>query len=324
MAMMEADQAEGRDPGWFSARESHCEHLIYIDNDDPDWLDRCLRQSDCVLLVGDAGQDYDPQLSNPHQELPSSVVQQLVLLHENDLPAGRTRDWLSACPGVTTHHHVRNDTDIARLGRRLTGKANGLVLSGGGARGFAHLGVIRALREANIPIDYIGGASIGAIIGAGLASDWTNEHMLEVYRQCFIDNDPISDWTVPLVSLRAGRKASHMLREAFGERDIEDLPIPFYAVSSNLTEGGLHVHEIGKLWIALRASSALPGVLPPVFANGQVLVDGGVIDNLPVGEMRKRMSGEIIAVDVGGGYRLEAMIEETELPPWWQLIPELF
>ena len=114
------------------------------------------------------------------------------------------------------------------------------------------------------------------------------------------------------------------LRAAFGDLEIEDLPIPFYCVSSNLTDGDMEVHDSGLLWQALRASSAIPGVLPPLFHAGRVLVDGGVIDNLPVTEMRKRLDGAIVGSDVGGEYRLAGGSDEAHLPPWWQLIPELF
>ena len=249
----------------------------------------------------------------------------LVLLQKDDPAPGSTRSWLATYSQAIAHHHVRNDGDLARLARRLTGRATGLVLSGGGARGFAHIGVVRALRDAGIDIDYVAGCSIGGIIGAGVAADWSYAQMVENYRRCFVDTNPLSDWTLPLVSLRGGRKVSRLLREAFGEtRDIEDLPLPFFCVSSNLTGGALEVHEHGLLWRWLRASCAIPGVLPPVFAGGRVLVDGGVIDNLPVAELRKRLNGEIIAVDVGGNYRLETAMEESELPAWWQLLPELF
>jgi NTE family protein len=249
----------------------------------------------------------------------------LVLLQKDEPSPGSTRPWRAAWPQAGTHHHVRHDADLARLARRLTGRATGLVLSGGGARGFAHIGVVRALRDAGMEIDYIGGCSIGGIIGAGVAADWSYPQMVENFRRCFVDTNPLSDWTLPLVSLRSGRKVARLLREAFGEtRDIEDLPLPFFCVSSNLTEGALEVHEHGPLWRWLRASCAIPGVLPPVFANGRVLVDGGVIDNLPVAELRKRLNGEIIAVDVGGNYRLETTMEESELPNWWHLVPELF
>jgi predicted acylesterase/phospholipase RssA/CRP-like cAMP-binding protein len=400
-ALIEAAQARGRDPGWFSAREARSAYLIYVGSDDAAWRERCLRQSDCVLLLADAGgvpgegfdrltpNGYRASVTPPraattvpgehvapppetsaradpalprsattvHGEpvepppepsaraasaLPRSATTvhgepvepppkrshlpwHLVLLQRADPAPGSTRLWLAAFPQVSAHHHVRHDGDLARLARRLTGRATGLVLSGGGARGFAHIGVVRALRDAGIEIDYVAGCSIGAIIGAGVACDWSYPQMVENYRRCFVDTNPLSDWTLPLVSLRSGRKVARLLREAFGATlDIEDLPLPFFCVSSNLTEGALEVHERGPLWRWLRASCAIPGVLPPVFANGRVLVDGGVIDNLPVAELRKRLDGEIVAVDVGGNYRLETAMEESELPAWWRLVPEFF
>lgn len=336
-ALIDAAHAKGRDPGWFGAREARSTFLIYVGNDDPDWRERCLRQSDCVLVVCDAARPgFDKRIPadaragvrdeavEPHPAR-SHLPWHLVLLQKDDPAPGSTRPWLAAFPRAAAHHHIRHDGDLSRLARRLTGRATGLVLSGGGARGFAHIGVVRALRDAGMDIDYVAGCSIGGIVGAGVAADWSYAQMVENYRRCFVDTNPLSDWTVPLVSLRSGRKVARLLREAFGEtRDIEDLPLPFFCVSSNLTAGALQVHERGSLWRWLRASCAIPGVLPPVFADGRVLVDGGVIDNLPVAELRKRLNGEIIAVDVGGNYRLETRLEEYELPAWWQLLPEWF
>ena len=323
-ALVTEQQALDRDAGWFSAREARATHLIYLGSDDAEWRERCLRQSDCVLLLADGARAPDPAPAHRPPDANPHIQQHLLLLQTGEPPPGRARAWREAFPVVAAHHHLRDGNDLQRLARFLSGTANGLVLSGGGARGFAHIGVVRGLREAGMNIDFVGGASIGAVIGAGVAADWPHEHMVEVYRHCFFDTNPLSDWTLPLVSLRAGRKVSKLLKEAFGERDIEDLPLPFYAVSSNLTAGALHVHERGTLWKALRATCAIPGVLPPLFEDGQVLVDGGVIDNLPVGEMRKRLAGDIIAVDVAGNYRLESQMDETELPPWWRLLPEWF
>lgn len=323
-AVVNVEQARDRDAGWFTAREARCPHLIYVGGDEPGWHDRCLRQSDCVLLLGDGRRMPNPDLGRPAPPANIHVPQHLVLIQSGRPLHGSSRAWHSAYANASAHHHVRGPADLMRLARRLSGRAVGLVLSGGGARGFAHIGVVRGLREAGIEIDSVGGASIGAVIGAGVAEDWSHEQLVETYRHSFVSTNPLSDWTLPLVSLRAGRKASALLRESFGDGDMEDLPLPFFCVSSNLTDGLLEVHESGPLWSALRASSAIPGVLPPVFSRGRVLVDGGVIDNMPVAEMRKRLAGEIIAVDVGGNYRLETTLEETELPPWWRLLPEFF
>lgn len=322
--LIDADRALEKPSAWFAEREAASRHLLYLGNDDPLWRDRCVRQSDCVLLLADAS--HPAQLCVP-LSLPSrgpAVPVHLVLLNPRGPAPGSTAPWLERLPQGRAHHHVRDRSDIQRLVRRLTRSAIGLVLSGGGARGFAHLGVVRALREAGWHFDYVGGTSIGAIIGAGIACDWDDAALRAVFLQAFVSSNPLADWTLPLVSLRSGRSVVRRLREAFGERDIEDLPIPFYCVSSDLTEGALEVHESGTLWRALRASSAIPGVLPPLFQHGRVLVDGGVIDNLPVAEMRQRVFGPIIASDVGGEYRLPAQLDEDHLPPWWQLLPELF
>ena len=316
----------GRDkpPAWFAEREAANHHLLYVGNADPRWRERCARQSDCVLLVVDAATEGAAAELLPLPPRSEHVALDLVLLQRGTPRPGSTRHWRARLPAARAHHHVRDDGDLARLVRRLSGHATGLVLSGGGARGFAHLGAIRALREAGHVFAWIGGASIGAIVGAGLAADWNDARLAEVYREYFVASNPLADWTLPLVALRAGRRVSRRLQAAFGAREIDDLPVPFFCVSSNLSDGALEVHEDGLLWRWLRASSAIPGVLPPVLSAGRVLVDGGVIDNLPVAAMRRRLAGDIVAVDVGGEYRLRGGADETELPPWWKLLPELF
>jgi NTE family protein len=216
-------------------------------------------------------------------------------------------------------HHVHGPADIARVARLLTGRSVGLVLSGGGARGFAHIGVLRALREANIPVDSIGATSIGAIIGAGWAAGWDYEEMVERIRRTFVSSNPLSDYTLPIISLVAGRKVSRLLRQEFGETDIEDLRLPFYCVSANLTNGQLAVHRRGKVWLWLRASIAIPGVLPPVCTEKQAYVDGATLNNLPVDVMREGFRGPIIAVDAGGERGFSSELDMTELPPIWKI-----
>jgi NTE family protein len=194
------------------------------------------------------------------------------------------------------------------------------VLSGGGARGFAHIGVVRALREAGVPIDVVGGTSMGAIMGAGVAARWSDAEMVERFRRTFVATNPLSDYTLPIVSLVSGRKVSRLLRQEFGEVAIEDLPLPFFAVSANLTTGRGSVHREGELWRWLRASAAIPGVLPPVFHGGEVHVDGGVINNLPVDVMRAANVGIVIGVDVGSDTTFTSDIQAVDLPPLWKLL----
>jgi NTE family protein len=240
-----------------------------------------------------------------------------VLLHEGPIVAGTTARWRATLPALA-HHHVREHDDIARVARLLSGRAVGVVLSGGGARGFAHIGVVRALREAGIPVDLVGGTSMGAIMGAGVAAGWDHAEMIERFRRAFVQTNPLSDFTLPLVSLVSGRKVGRLLRHEFGEVSIEDLPLPFFCVSSNLTSGRLAVHQHGSLWRWLRASLAIPGVLPPVFHGGEVFVDGGAMNNLPVDVMRELGRGPVVGVDAGSDPTFGAELDSVEMPPLWQ------
>jgi NTE family protein len=214
---------------------------------------------------------------------------------------------------------VRSTADIARIARLLTGNALGIVLSGGGARGFAHIGVLRAIREAGLTIDAVGGTSIGAIIAAGFALEWTDAELVARVRRSFVDTNPLNDYTLPLVSLVSGRKVTGLLKREFPNIAIEDIPLPFFCVSSNLTTGQLAVHRRGELWRWLRASVAIPGVLPPVVYNRELFVDGATINNLPVDVMRDAGVGYVIGVDVGADRVFTSDTVDSDMPPFWKL-----
>ena len=224
----------------------------------------------------------------------------LVLTH----PAGAGKPvgaaaWLDAGPFSRLLHMRDGDAaDIARLGRTLCGASVGLVLSGGGARAYAHIGVVRAMREAKVPIDFIGGTSMGAIIAAGVAIGWEDEEIVRRIRQAFVESNPLSDLAIPMVAITRGGLVRDRLREHFGDAEIEDLWLPYFCVSSNLTSGVYQLHQRGRLRRALRASSALPGVMPPVVWDGQVLVDGAVTNNMPIDVMRRWHRGAVVGVDV--------------------------
>lgn len=320
-ALLDADSAHGRSPAFFAERESELEHLILLGDMDPNWRLQCVRQCDGVLLLADAAHPArDPGLPPPV----GSPHRQLLLHHGGRVQRGSVAAWREAWPEFGTAHHLRDLADLPRVARLIAGRATTLVLSGGGARGFAHLGVLRALREAGIAIDAVAGTSIGAIIGAGLAADWPQDRLADAMGQAFVRHRPISDWTLPLVALTRGRRASRLLQEVYGERDIQDLVRPYFCVSSDLSSGELVVHEQGPLWLALRASTAIPGLLPPVFTRERILVDGGVIDNLPVAEMHRRQRGACLAVDVSGGFPPRSALEEHHLPAWWEQLAGLF
>ena len=297
---------------WFNRFEA--EHdVVFYQGDEPDstWTSFCLRQADRVLLVARA----DERLPlHPFErrffDRDIGAQPELLLLH----PGSNARPGLPQHIELRsdlfgTHHHIRvgNTADIKRLARFVSGNAVNVVLAGGGARGFAHIGVLKALHEAGVPFDYLGGTSMGGIVAAGMAMEWDIAELTARVRDAFVDNRPLSDLTVPLIALYRGAKVSALLRKHFGDIKIEELAKPYFCVSSDLTTGRDYVHRTGLLWRALRASVALPGILPPVTAEGgHLLVDGGVMNNLPVDVMAQEARGPIIAVDVSGEIDLHA------------------
>jgi NTE family protein len=318
--VVRAGRAADHTSAWFHRIESANDYVVYVGDPEPTtWTKLCVRQGDALLLVTRAATDAGP-FPLGAGVLPREVMAraELVLMHAGRIEAGRAADWCAQLPDVP-HHHIRDIDDVARLARLLTGHSVGIVLSGGGARGFAHIGVVRALREAGVPIDLVGGTSIGAIMGAGVAAGWSVDEMIERFRRTFVSTNPLNDYTLPFVSLVAGQKVSRLLRQEFGDVLIEDLVLPFYAVSANLTTGLGSVHRQGALWHWLRASVAIPGVLPPVFHLGNVHVDGGAINNLPVDVMRRANGGVIVGVDVGADAAFSTDHADRQVPSAWNL-----
>jgi NTE family protein len=229
-------------------------------------------------------------------------------------------------PNVHRHLHVRagNRSDLGRLARFLSGNTVGLVLAGGGARGIAHVGVFRALQEAGVPVDVFGGTSIGSVLGACMASDWGWEKVYHENKREFLSN-PTSDFNfIPLVSLLAGRKLDRILARSFANRPIEELWFPFLCVSSNYTQACEQVHPHGELKRALRASMAIPGVFPPVVHGNDLLVDGGVFNNMPVDIMARMGVRTIMAVDLRPDDKLRRALNFTEFPSSWALLADRF
>jgi NTE family protein len=309
---------------WFNAIEEANDFVVYVAHAKSSaWTRQCCRQADTLLLTANSHSEVRPW---PHlsSELPlkATTRNELVLLQPGKASGepgagGCVQPWLAGTR-VAQHHHVGSTEDVARLARLISHRGVGLVLSGGGARGFAHIGVIRALREARVPLDFVGGASIGAIIAAGVAMRWSDEEMRERYRRSFVDTNPVNDYTFPFIALARGHKVSRLLQREFGQISIEGLPIPFYCVSANLSTGRATEHSSGPLWQALRASVAIPGVLPPVFRGEEVLVDGAAINNLPVDLMQQHAPGFVIGVDVGADRSFTADAAEAEGPPLWK------
>lgn len=303
-------------------------------------MDRAARHADLRMLLADGRTPPPPAAMLATHPALRGVGDfqriELVLCHGDAISQGAAARWLAALddalriaqpglvPGRLPHHHLRRTgasaaADIARLARFALGRATGIVLSGGGARGFAHLGVLRALDEAGVMIDCVAGASIGAIMGASHAQEWTHEQRLATFRRTFADSDPLGDYTLPRVSLVRGRRVSERLQSGFGDADILDLPLPFCCISADLDAGAARQHRSGLLWRALRASCAIPGVLPPVVGVGELLVDGSVIDNFPIEALRDRRPARLIGVDISAEMRFGAERDSTHAPAWWDI-----
>ncbi len=311
---------------WFTNFEADHD-VVFYQGDAPDsaWTHLCLRQADRIFLLARSDRPLPLRpLDMPAFKERATGLPQLLLVH----PAGLSHDLpehFALRSGLfESHHHIRagNTADIRRVARFIAGRAVGLVLAGGGARGFAHIGVIKALYEAGVPIDHLGGTSMGAIVAAGIAMEWSIEELTERLRAAFVTSNPLDDYTFPLIALVRGRKVSRLLQNGFGDIRIEEMPKPFFCVSSDLTTGRIHTHRGGALWRALRASVALPGILPPVTFHGHLLVDGGVMNNLPVDVMAEQCSGPIIASDVTGELDLKATDDQYGERPFWWLIRE--
>jgi predicted acylesterase/phospholipase RssA/CRP-like cAMP-binding protein len=308
---------------WLDEREQDHQLLLYVaDPDDTPWSRMCVRQADVVILLADATtgpglRDWEHRLLPPDNA--GTARRFLLLRHPDaDVDITGTGAWLSE-RDVDYHLHVRHGhpDELGRIVRLLTGEAVGLVLGGGAARGFAEVGAYRALHEAGVPIDWVGGTSIGGIIGAAIALDRGPDYVTENSREAFVKGKPFGDYTLPVLSLIRGKRMERLTREYLAG-EIEDLPIPFFCVSTLLDNGELCIHERGTLWRALRATAALPGMLPPAVFGQRLVIDGAVVNNLPVDIMREKPVGRVVAVDVST--RRTYTVDYVDLPSPWRVL----
>lgn len=306
---------------WLSEQENEFSMVVYLcaARDDA-WTRFAIRQADMVVYMADAAQPAG--LTALEQGLLEADVKPagqvaLVLNHARPEILG-SQQWLEPRE-LDFHLHLRPDqpSDRERVVRILSGRGIGLVLGAGAVRGLSELGVFKAMCELGVPVDWVGGSSIGSIVGAAIAHDWSPEKATAVAREAFVKGKPFSDYTLPVVSLIRGKRMIRLLREQV-DVNIEDLPVPFFCVSSILDRGEVHVHRSGPVVEALRASAALPGVLPPAVVDSQLVVDGAVLNNLPVDIMQKQPVKRIIAVDVS--VRGERKVDYPEIPSAWAVL----
>ncbi len=296
------EEAAGMPTSYFDELESRNDLVLFISSiGDTPWFRLVQRHADRLWIFARAdARPSTPLLPDDRSPARQFRLVDVILLHHGgERVASRPTEWMEAAGAARVFHWSGlNEQHCHRLARIMSGRSVGLVLSGGGARAYAHVGVIRALREASCPIDFVGGASMGAIVGAGVALGWSDEEIDRRIRKAFVESNPLSDYRLPVVALTKGRRVDTRLREHFGDAMIEDMELPFFAVSTNLTLGAYRIHTSGRLRDALRATISLPGILPPIVSDDQVLVDGAVMNNFPVDVMRNMHRGRIIGVDV--------------------------
>lgn len=282
------------------------------------WTKLCIQQADCVLILVDAERSPDRnrveeclawanKAKNVRVEM---VVQSQRKAHGHEDKSNEDLNrWSDRRPWISRIHLIRcnfgdHPQDFHRMTRRITGQAIGLVLGGGGARGLAHLGVIKALHEVGVPVDMVGGTSQGAYIGALLArypDDPTQlfECACEMSRGMSSISNKLKDLTFPLTSYFSGHHFNRGIIKSFGSLHIQDFLIEFFCVSVDMVGCAQMVHTKGLAWKYVRASMSLIGYLPPISENNTLLVDGGYMNVLPADVMSERGAKHVIAVHVG-------------------------
>jgi predicted acylesterase/phospholipase RssA/CRP-like cAMP-binding protein len=306
---------------WLNQQErAHCSLVLETSDRNDIWSKRCIRHADRIVVFADA-RARPEVMAEPLRRIESvlsgrEATLHLCLVHPPSTIAPKaTSPWLSQRQ-FAAHHHVRAGAaiDFARSTRNICGKSVGLVLGGGAARAYAHIGVLRAMEELQIPIDRIGGTSAGAVIAAHYALGWNWKEILDFHQANWFRRRPLKDYTLPLISVVSGRGAAFVLRKAFGQARLEDFWLPFFCMSTNLTRSTAVVHTTGSAFRSLWASAAIPGIFPPgVSDEGDILVDGGVMNNLPADVMRQQGARVIVGVDVSPAY--DACIHQYQRAP---------
>uniref|UniRef100_A0A8C9G2T2 Patatin like phospholipase domain containing 6 n=1 Tax=Pavo cristatus TaxID=9049 RepID=A0A8C9G2T2_PAVCR len=346
---------EYRLSGWLAQQEDIHRIVLYqTDCTLTPWTVRCIRQADCILIVGLG--DQEPALGELEQMLENTAVRalkQLVLLHREDGPSpSRTVEWLNMRSWCSGHLHIKcprrvfsrrspaklremyekvfaksadRHSDFSRLARVLTGNTIALVLGGGGARGCSHIGVIKAMEEAGIPIDLVGGTSIGSFIGALYAEERSavrTKQRAREWAKCMNSVfATVLDLTYPITSMFSGSAFNASINKVFQDKQIEDLWLPYFNVTTDITASAMRVHTDGSLWRYVRASMTLSGYLPPLCdpKDGNLLMDGGYINNLPADIARNMGAKTVIAIDVGSQDETDLCNYGDSLSGWWLL-----
>lgn len=308
---------------WLEAKEREHGNLLLICSDPAAhsvWQQVSANNSDTIMIIAPKGDSFSPM--DAPSELERAIFDATLPTHMHLIlhrpttanSTNDTRHWLDDRP-VRLHHHLALDsaTDFARIARFVRGQAVGLVLCGGGSYGTAHLAAIKALDEQGYVFDFVGGTSVGSAMAGALALGHGPDEVMDQCEDIFLRSKAMSRLTVPRFSLLDHRTRDDALRKHYAGFNVEDLPINFFAIATSLTHNDVSVIRRGPLWQAICASTAIPGVFPPfLHENGEVLIDGGLIDNVPIDAMRDLKAGCNVVLNFlpGKPWMLKARYED--------------
>ncbi|MFZ2155787.1 MAG: patatin-like phospholipase family protein [Bradyrhizobium sp.] len=314
--------------GWLNKIEQTAPLVVYLGgSEDSAWTRKAIRQADMVVFVchGKAPvagvlTDVEAFACGVHPE----AARRLVRVHDRRSgEVSGTAAWLARLPSFM-HHHValEDQVDIDSLVRFLSGRAVGFVAAGGGSFGSAHVGIYKAFRERGVVFDIFVGTSVGSAMAAGFAKNNEAEHLERGTHEIFVRSRSFRRPTWPRYALLDHKAFDRALADQYGaDCRIEDCWRPFAAVATNLSTHNLELIRSGLLWQAVRASSAIPGLLPPFYtAEGAMLVDGCLIDNVPLAQMHQLKSGPNLVVHFGDPAAEMFDVEYAALPGRFELV----
>ncbi|ODM71651.1 patatin-like phospholipase family protein [Bradyrhizobium elkanii] len=315
---------------WLNRIEYDAPLVAYFGGPDAsDWARKTIRQADLVVFAC-RGHAPAPDLTEIERfacGVHPASTRRLVRVHDvRRHEVSGTAAWLARLP-CFMHHHValEDQLDIDSLVRFLCGRAVGFVAGGGGSLGTAHVGVYKAFRERGATFDIFVGTSVGSAMAAGFAKNYDAEHLERGTHEIFVSSRSFRRPTWPRYALLDHKAFDAALADQYGHNcRIEDCWRPFAAVATNLSTHNLELIRTGLLWQAVRASSAIPGLLPPFYTrDGSMLVDGCLVDNVPLAQMHQMKSGPNLVVHFGDPATEMFDVDYAALPGRLELLASL-
>ncbi|WOH66159.1 patatin-like phospholipase family protein [Bradyrhizobium sp. BWA-3-5] len=312
---------------WLNKLEHTAPLVVYLGgHESSPWARKAIRQADMVVFAcrGEAPAAALTEIEAFACEVHPISARRLVRVHDKRRGAvSGTAAWLARLPSFM-HHHValEDQVDIDSLVRFLCGRAVGFVAAGGGSFGSAHVGIYKAFRERGVMFDIFVGTSVGSAMVAGFAKNLEAEHLERGTHEIFVKSRSFRRPTWPRYSLLDHKAFDRALAQQYGpDCRIEDCWRPFAAVATNLSTHSLELIRTGPVWQAVRASSAIPGLLPPFYTpDGAMLVDGCLIDNVPLASMHQLKSGPNLVVHFGEPAAEMFDVDYASLPGRFELI----